>query len=155
MESRIYPVLLEIYSQSLPKGYGNYPFDATRWEHRQYALRSDTIRGPHSTQYCMEDPEQAFVEYASSRTDKARAQFFKKLLLQPFISAIKSYSFRLFSSLFQLAIYSGVVSPLATRKLNRIDMPLPVAVCSGLVNPLAPRKGKFHGGLITISTLCT
>ncbi|GJU95061.1 hypothetical protein Tco_1319817, partial [Tanacetum coccineum] len=27
--------------------------------------------GPHDTQYCMEDPEQAFVEYASSRTDKA------------------------------------------------------------------------------------
>ncbi|GJX77920.1 hypothetical protein Tco_0324731 [Tanacetum coccineum] len=34
-------------------------------------LRSDTIRGPHDTQYCMEDPEQAFVEYASSRTDEA------------------------------------------------------------------------------------
>ncbi|GKB09618.1 hypothetical protein Tco_0837930 [Tanacetum coccineum] len=27
--------------------------------------------GPHDTQYCMEDLEQAFVEYASSRTDKA------------------------------------------------------------------------------------
>ncbi|GJS37815.1 MAK10-like protein [Tanacetum coccineum] len=27
--------------------------------------------GPYYTQYCMEDPEQAFVEYASSRTDKA------------------------------------------------------------------------------------
>ncbi|GJT24747.1 MAK10-like protein, partial [Tanacetum coccineum] len=27
--------------------------------------------GPHDTQYCMEDPEQAFVEYASSHTDKA------------------------------------------------------------------------------------
>ncbi|GJT68515.1 hypothetical protein Tco_1019995 [Tanacetum coccineum] len=48
-------------------------------------------------------------------------------------------------SLYQLAIYSGVVSPLATRKvhvhaINGFDMPLPVAVCSGLVNPLAPRK---------------
>ncbi|GJV48245.1 hypothetical protein Tco_1438457 [Tanacetum coccineum] len=28
--------------------------------------------GPHDTQYCIEDPEQTFVEYASSRTDKAR-----------------------------------------------------------------------------------
>ncbi|GKA42631.1 MAK10-like protein [Tanacetum coccineum] len=28
--------------------------------------------GPHDTQYCMEDPEQTFVEYASSRTDEAR-----------------------------------------------------------------------------------
>ncbi|GJY15629.1 hypothetical protein Tco_0386051 [Tanacetum coccineum] len=27
--------------------------------------------GPHDTQYCMEDPEQAFVEYASSHTNKA------------------------------------------------------------------------------------
>ncbi|GJR74998.1 hypothetical protein Tco_0087363 [Tanacetum coccineum] len=27
--------------------------------------------GPHDTQYCMEDPEQAFVEYASLRTDEA------------------------------------------------------------------------------------
>ncbi|GKB08962.1 MAK10-like protein [Tanacetum coccineum] len=28
--------------------------------------------GPHDTQYCIEDPKQAFVEYASSRTDEAR-----------------------------------------------------------------------------------
>ncbi|GKC31447.1 hypothetical protein Tco_1038741 [Tanacetum coccineum] len=27
--------------------------------------------GPHDTQYCMGNPEQAFVEYASSHTDKA------------------------------------------------------------------------------------
>ncbi|GJR28916.1 protein kinase-like domain, concanavalin A-like lectin/glucanase domain protein [Tanacetum coccineum] len=27
--------------------------------------------GPYDTQYCIEDPEQAFVEYASSRTDEA------------------------------------------------------------------------------------
>ncbi|GKC82506.1 MAK10-like protein [Tanacetum coccineum] len=27
--------------------------------------------GPHDTQYCMKNPEQAFAEYASSRTDKA------------------------------------------------------------------------------------
>nr|GEU62490.1 MAK10-like protein [Tanacetum cinerariifolium] len=31
--------------------------------------------GPHDTQYCMEDPEQAFVVYASSRTDETRADF--------------------------------------------------------------------------------
>ncbi|GJV54114.1 hypothetical protein Tco_1449855 [Tanacetum coccineum] len=28
--------------------------------------------GPHDTQYCMKNPKQAFVEYASSRTDEAR-----------------------------------------------------------------------------------
>ncbi|GKE85408.1 hypothetical protein Tco_1559150 [Tanacetum coccineum] len=27
--------------------------------------------GPHDTQYCMEDSKQAFIEYASSRTDEA------------------------------------------------------------------------------------
>ncbi|GJR81887.1 hypothetical protein Tco_0152672 [Tanacetum coccineum] len=30
--------------------------------------------GPHGTQYCMEDPEQAFVVYTSSRTDEARSK---------------------------------------------------------------------------------
>ncbi|GJT79378.1 MAK10-like protein [Tanacetum coccineum] len=30
--------------------------------------------GPHDTQYCMENPEQAFVEYTSSRTDEAGGQ---------------------------------------------------------------------------------
>ncbi|GJX84369.1 hypothetical protein Tco_0335143 [Tanacetum coccineum] len=32
--------------------------------------------GPHDTQYCMENPEQAFVEYASSRTDEAGGKWF-------------------------------------------------------------------------------
>ncbi|GJT95778.1 hypothetical protein Tco_1091296 [Tanacetum coccineum] len=32
--------------------------------------------GPHDTQYCMKDPEQAFVEYASSRTDGTRSRQF-------------------------------------------------------------------------------
>ncbi|GJV17218.1 hypothetical protein Tco_1362541 [Tanacetum coccineum] len=32
--------------------------------------------GPHGTQYCMEDPEQAFVEYASSRTDEAGGKWY-------------------------------------------------------------------------------
>nr|GEX64828.1 putative reverse transcriptase domain-containing protein [Tanacetum cinerariifolium] len=34
-------------------------------------LRSDTIRGSYDTQYCMENPKQAFVDYASLRIDKA------------------------------------------------------------------------------------
>ncbi|GJU24821.1 MAK10-like protein [Tanacetum coccineum] len=32
--------------------------------------------GPHDTHYCMEDPEQAFVEYASSRTDEAGGKWY-------------------------------------------------------------------------------
>nr|GEX86128.1 protein kinase-like domain, concanavalin A-like lectin/glucanase domain protein [Tanacetum cinerariifolium] len=39
-------------------------------------LRSDSIRGPYDTQYCIEDPEQAFVEYASSRTDEAGGKWY-------------------------------------------------------------------------------
>ncbi|GJS86613.1 MAK10-like protein [Tanacetum coccineum] len=31
----------------------------------------DVCSGPHDAQYCMEDPEQAFVEYASSHTNEA------------------------------------------------------------------------------------
>nr|GEX12621.1 MAK10-like protein [Tanacetum cinerariifolium] len=34
----------------------------------------DIRSGPYDTLYCMENPEQAFVEYASSRTDEARAK---------------------------------------------------------------------------------
>nr|GEZ45791.1 MAK10-like protein [Tanacetum cinerariifolium] len=32
--------------------------------------------GPHDTQYYMEDPEQAFVEYASSRIDEAGGKWY-------------------------------------------------------------------------------
>nr|GEX88792.1 DNA-directed DNA polymerase [Tanacetum cinerariifolium] len=32
--------------------------------------------GPHDTRYCMEDPEQAFVEYTSSRTDEAEGKWY-------------------------------------------------------------------------------
>ncbi|GKE70986.1 hypothetical protein Tco_1529058, partial [Tanacetum coccineum] len=35
------------------------------------ATSCEICSGPHDTQYCIKDPEQAFVEYASSRTDKA------------------------------------------------------------------------------------
>ncbi|GJW75472.1 hypothetical protein Tco_0134842 [Tanacetum coccineum] len=32
--------------------------------------------GPHDTQYCMENPEQALVEYASSRTDEVGGKWY-------------------------------------------------------------------------------
>nr|GEX05757.1 MAK10-like protein [Tanacetum cinerariifolium] len=32
--------------------------------------------GPHDTQYCLENPKQAFVEYASSRTDEAKGKWY-------------------------------------------------------------------------------
>ncbi|GJZ25537.1 hypothetical protein Tco_0569790 [Tanacetum coccineum] len=34
------------------------------------------LNGPHDTQYCIEDPEQAFVEYTSSRTDEVGGKRF-------------------------------------------------------------------------------
>ncbi|GJS27853.1 putative reverse transcriptase domain-containing protein [Tanacetum coccineum] len=34
------------------------------------ASSCEICSGPHDTQYCMENPEQAFVDYASSRTDE-------------------------------------------------------------------------------------
>ncbi|GJS27802.1 hypothetical protein Tco_0488422 [Tanacetum coccineum] len=66
-----------------------------------------------------------------------------KTFQQPFISAIKSYSFRLFSSLPVSHLLWSSQSFGHQKAINGFDMPLPVAVCSGLVNPLAPRKGAF------------
>ncbi|GKB69804.1 hypothetical protein Tco_0931216 [Tanacetum coccineum] len=42
--------------------------EPSTWRQRQ---RHQATSGPHDTQYCMEDPEQAFIECASSRTDEA------------------------------------------------------------------------------------
>ncbi|GKC88750.1 MAK10-like protein [Tanacetum coccineum] len=36
----------------------------------------EVCSGPHDTQYCMEDPKQAFVEYTSSRTDEVGGKKF-------------------------------------------------------------------------------
>ncbi|GJU88291.1 hypothetical protein Tco_1300714 [Tanacetum coccineum] len=38
--------------------------------------------GPHDTQYCMENPEQAFVDYASLRTDGTRKKRLSSLKTQ-------------------------------------------------------------------------
>ncbi|GJZ93095.1 hypothetical protein Tco_0665160 [Tanacetum coccineum] len=37
----------------------------------KFTSSCEICSGPHDTQYCMENPEQAFVEYASPRTDEA------------------------------------------------------------------------------------
>ncbi|GJV44251.1 hypothetical protein Tco_0785997 [Tanacetum coccineum] len=41
------------------------------WTLNKTTTSCEICSGPHDTQYCMEDPEQAFLEYASSRTDEA------------------------------------------------------------------------------------
>ncbi|GJV20488.1 hypothetical protein Tco_1369508 [Tanacetum coccineum] len=57
---------------------------------------------------------------------------------------IKSYGFRLFSSLPVSHLLWSSQSFGHQKAINGFDMPLPVAVCSGLVNPLAPRKVLVH-----------
>ncbi|GJX49756.1 hypothetical protein Tco_0276601 [Tanacetum coccineum] len=44
--------------------------DATYSSEQDHYL-CEICSGPHDTQYCMENPEQAFIEYASSRIDEA------------------------------------------------------------------------------------
>ncbi|GJU94455.1 hypothetical protein Tco_1319211, partial [Tanacetum coccineum] len=40
------------------------------------ASSCEICSGPHDTQYFMEDPERAFVEYASTRTDEAKNKWY-------------------------------------------------------------------------------
>ena len=40
------------------------------------ASSCEICSGPHDTKYCMENPEQAFADYASSRTDEAGGKWF-------------------------------------------------------------------------------
>ncbi|GJT92711.1 MAK10-like protein [Tanacetum coccineum] len=42
--------------------------------------------GPHDTQYCMEDPKQAFIEYTSSRTDEAGGALPSDMVKNPKLS---------------------------------------------------------------------
>ncbi|GJU67206.1 hypothetical protein Tco_1253465 [Tanacetum coccineum] len=43
----------------------------------------EIFSGPYDTQYCMENPKQAFVEYASSRTDEAGVKKIEKFMRYP------------------------------------------------------------------------
>ncbi|GJX84725.1 hypothetical protein Tco_0335499 [Tanacetum coccineum] len=40
------------------------------------ASSCEICSGPHNTQYCMENPEQAFVDYASSRIDEVGGKWY-------------------------------------------------------------------------------
>ncbi|GJV86501.1 MAK10-like protein [Tanacetum coccineum] len=42
----------------------------------EYLRGGKICSGPHDTRYCMENPEQAFVDYASSRNDEAGGKWF-------------------------------------------------------------------------------
>ncbi|GJU08581.1 hypothetical protein Tco_1125011 [Tanacetum coccineum] len=45
-------------------------------DRRLIKIENQICNGPHDTQYCMKNPEQAFVDYASSRTDRMRSRQF-------------------------------------------------------------------------------
>nr|GEY26056.1 hypothetical protein [Tanacetum cinerariifolium] len=47
--------------------------------------------GPHDTQYCMENPKQAFVDYASSRTDKVGGEAQKEWNKKPVKATLPKY----------------------------------------------------------------
>ncbi|GJV40934.1 DnaJ domain-containing protein [Tanacetum coccineum] len=55
---------------------------------RRSMLKVNLI-GPHDTQYCMEDPEQAFVEYASSRTDETGEGFVSNFMASQYARLTK------------------------------------------------------------------
>ncbi|GJS02017.1 hypothetical protein Tco_0318525 [Tanacetum coccineum] len=50
-------------------------------DHHLIELENQFCSGLHDTQYCMENPEQAFVKYASSRTDEAGDNMISKINL--------------------------------------------------------------------------
>ncbi|GJS18417.1 hypothetical protein Tco_0412889 [Tanacetum coccineum] len=60
------------YSKPSHKGYRNtIDLPAGNNVVNKITTPCEICSGSHDTQYCMENPEQAFVEYASSRTDEA------------------------------------------------------------------------------------
>ncbi|GJY06963.1 MAK10-like protein [Tanacetum coccineum] len=59
------------HGESLSEAWTRFKDLLQKVPHHGIDLWLQICSGPHDTQYCMEDPEQAFVEYASSRTDEA------------------------------------------------------------------------------------
>ncbi|GKB42551.1 hypothetical protein Tco_0887493, partial [Tanacetum coccineum] len=79
--------------------------------------------GPHDTQYCMEEPERAFFEYASTRTDEAGNKWYtfkpeKKTLISFLIVA--GLSRRLLSQMSGEHIRNEYGSSRCTRKEARL-----------------------------------
>ncbi|GJR69614.1 MAK10-like protein [Tanacetum coccineum] len=62
------------HGESLSEAWTRFKDLLQKVPHYGIDLWLQICSGPHETQYCMEDPEQAFVEYASSRTDEARVR---------------------------------------------------------------------------------
>ncbi|GJS74842.1 hypothetical protein Tco_0707683 [Tanacetum coccineum] len=76
--------------------------------------------GPYDTQYCMENPEQAFVEYASSRTDEARGKWFTFKLEQNNLGDTYNPSWKSYPNLSQLNL-EGLVSNFMASQDTRLS----------------------------------
>ncbi|GJZ79526.1 MAK10-like protein [Tanacetum coccineum] len=50
----------------------------------------EIYNGPHDTQYCMENPKQAFIDYASSRNDE-ESEPMKEEIMEPDVAKVKEY----------------------------------------------------------------
>ncbi|GJW79865.1 zinc finger, CCHC-type containing protein [Tanacetum coccineum] len=59
------------HGESLSEAWTRFKDLLQKVPHHGIDLWLQIYSGPHDTRYYMEDPEQAFVEYASSRTDEA------------------------------------------------------------------------------------
>ncbi|GKB89061.1 hypothetical protein Tco_0961333 [Tanacetum coccineum] len=79
--------------------------------------------GPHNTQYCMENPEQPFVDYASSRTDKAGGVVPNPIPQLPYVPPINNDWDILFQLMFDEFFNPppSVVSPIPV-----VDAPRPI-----------------------------
>ncbi|GKC06020.1 MAK10-like protein [Tanacetum coccineum] len=76
--------------------------------------------GPHDTQYCMENPEQAFVDYASSRTNEARGKWFTFKHEQNNLGDTYNPSWKSYSNL-RLSKFEADFKQQQSKMTNKID----------------------------------
>nr|GEW53957.1 MAK10-like protein [Tanacetum cinerariifolium] len=94
----------------------------------------EICNGPHDTLYCMEDPEQAFVNYASSRTDEAGGTWYTFKPEQNNLGDTYNPSWRSHPNLRTLEkqfqrLMEAHVAPTQPTQVNRITTPC--EICSG------------------------
>ncbi|GJU08749.1 hypothetical protein Tco_1125179 [Tanacetum coccineum] len=82
----------------------------------------EICNGSHDTQYCMKDPEQAFVEYASSRTDEARGKWYTFKPEKNNLGDTYNPSWRSHPNLRMLGLFQvEAISTIASEHDNKID----------------------------------
>ncbi|GJW73502.1 MAK10-like protein [Tanacetum coccineum] len=84
------------------------------------ASSCEICSGPHDTQYCMENPKQAFVDYASSRTDEAGGKWFTFKPLQNNLGDTYNRSWKSHSNL-RLSKFEADFKQQQSEMTNKID----------------------------------